>query len=406
MDDQKRQKMLTLAALRRQYKDPYEIYNAFRAHGSVFFDTLSQCWIISDYTANTAILDDDRFSSELSNFSNNQAPALNFIQHLVSQQMLFLDGEQHRKMQRIILKCLSQMVKDLPHTIRAIAHEALAPAEQAGEMDIVNDFASSVSLLTIARVLGLPLDDREKMSQLEIWSDTFADMTSGYLNGDMQNINRLADYFRGVIQKKRHDPGDDLLSAFLQAEDVFADDDELISNCMMVFAAGRITTKKLLGNGIPLMLPHWERFQTQARSHPTFCKSLGEELLRLVTPTRGLVRQAIVDVDLPTLTSGTHLIRKGEHVHLFLEAANYDPAQFAHPMSLDVERRPNKHIAFGYGPHACPGAALARLEIQAALAEILSLPRFRQKPGTFPLWNPNPNLGGYTSYKAIFIHER
>jgi cytochrome P450 len=101
------------------------------------------------------------------------------VQNLVSKQMLFLDGETHGKMQLIILKCLSQMVKDLPRSIRSVAHHALASVKEKGEMDLVRDFASTVSLQVIAQVLGIPLSDQGEITQLEAWSDTFADITSG-----------------------------------------------------------------------------------------------------------------------------------------------------------------------------------------------------------------------------------
>jgi cytochrome P450 len=120
----------------------------------------------------------------------------------------------------------------------------------------------------------------------------------------MQDTVQLADYFRQLIEMKRRKPADDLLSALIKARDVFTSDEKLISNCMMVFAAGRITTKKLLGNGIPLLLSQWEHYQEASHLHSSLLKPLGEELLRLVTPTRYLVRQAIEDVDLSAVVPG------------------------------------------------------------------------------------------------------
>lgn len=122
----------------------------------------------------------------------------------------------------------------------------------------------------------------------------------------------------------------------------------------------------------------------------------------MVTPTRYLMREASEDVDLSPLFPGNHLIHRGQRMLLFLEAADYDPAIFSQPEQFTPHRRPNKHVAFGYGPHQCPGATLARVEIQIALEEMLALPGLCPKPGTCPVWNPNPNLGGFTSNPVVF----
>ena len=386
----------SLSGLRRHYTDPYRLYDALRAHKSIYFDPMSRCWLVTGYSPVMSILNDPRFSSRLD--STIGMPSLH-------RQMIFMDGEEHQKRQSVILRSSAQMAKKMPEAIRRFAQSALMTLRRTGEMDIVNDFASHISLMSIAHILGMPMSDQKELVQLEHWSDTFGDITSGYFSGDMQDVVRLEDYFRHLIAEKRRNPtpvSDDLLGAFSVARDIFHDDEDLVANCMMVFSAGRITTKKLLGNGVPLLLKHWDQlqkeFQEDARSTP---KMVAEELLRMVTPTRSLVRQATEDVDLSSTFSGHHLIRRGERLLLFLEAANYDPASFNSPASFDPHRRPNKHIAFGIGSHQCPGATLARLEIQIALEALFSITDLRPKAGVRPTWNPNPNLGGFMSYHVV-----
>jgi cytochrome P450 len=390
-------KDFTITALRRHYTSPHGLYDVLRAHDSIYFDVSSQCWLVTGQAPVVTILGDSRFSSGL---GANSIPQMASI----SKQMLFMDGEMHQRAQSVMLRPLAQMVKKMPADIKTFAHTALDSLQKTGEMDVVKEFASPVSLLAIAHVLGIPVHDQEELLQLERWSDTYSDVTSGYFRRDgMKDISRLEDYFRGLIETKRRSPSDDLLGAFIEAKDIFLDEEDLISNCMMVFAAGRVTTKKLLGNGIPVLLRQWEQLQTEFQGNPKLVpKLLGEELLRVVTPTRYLIRQACEDVDLSTQFPGNHLIRQGEKVLLFLEAANHDPASFSLPEQFDPQRRPNRHIAFGHGNHQCPGATLARLEIQIALAALLSLPNLHPKPHTVPLWNPNPNLGGFTSYAVVF----
>jgi cytochrome P450 len=389
---------LNLLSLRRQYTHPHELYDALRAHDSCYFDESSQSWLVTGHQIVSAILDDERFISGLSDTTTMPSPHMSPIH----KQMLFLDGEAHRRAQDVMLRPLAHMVKRMPDTIRRIVQQALSTVLAKGEMEVVSEFASPISLFTIAHVLGMPVQDHAELLQLERWSDTFGDVTSGYLRGNMQDIQDLESYFKNLIAYKKHHPSDDLLSAFLEAKDVFPTEEDLIANCMMVFAAGRITTKKLLGNGISLLQPQWKQFQSTFQKNTRFARQLGEELLRAITPTRYLIREAREEVDLSSFTSAHHFIHHGQRVLLFLEAADYDPAVFEHPSQFQPERRPNKHIAFGYGPHQCPGATLARVEIQIALEELLMLSSLRPKPDTSPVWNPNPNLGGYLSNHVAF----
>jgi cytochrome P450 len=389
---------LGLLAVRRSFKNPHELYDKMRVHDRISFDSSSQSWLVTGHDAVTTILDDPRFISGLTSVkspASRQMPS-------VSKQMLFLDGQAHRRAQDVMLRPLASLVKSMPEHIRRFARNALMEVRDAGEMEFVDAFASPISLLAIAYVLGIPVDDYAELRQLEHWSDTFGDVTSGYFHGDLQDIKKLEEYFRQLIAKKRHAPADDLLSAFIQATDIFPGEDDLVANCMMVFSAGRLTTKKLLGNGISLLLPEWYQLRADFQQNTRFPRLLGEELLRMVTPTRYLIREASQDIDLSVLFPGNHTIQAGQTVLLFLEAANYDPAVFSQPNQLSPHRRPNKQIAFGYGAHQCPGATLARLEIQIALEEILSFPAIQQKTGTCPVWHSNPNLGGFQTNPVVF----
>lgn len=389
---------LNLLALRRHYTEPHQLYNALREQDRLYFDESSLCWLATGHEVVSRILDDPRFLSSLGSAAQVSSETIS----PVGRQMLFMDGEKHRRAQSVMLRPLAQMVKDMPPVIQRFAHDAVVAVSRSGEMEAVSQFASPVSLMTIAHVLGMPVEDVETLKQLEQWSDTFGDVTSGYVRGDLQDVQRLEDYFRTLIAQKRKEPANDLLSAFIAAHDIFPEEDDLVANCMMVFAAGRITTKKLLGNGVTLLLQNWEQYKTAAQTDTRFIKPLSEELLRMVTPTRYLIREAGEDIHVQVAPTGDHLIRRGQRVLLILEAADYDPAVFAQPDVFDAYRRPNRHIAFGFGSHQCPGATLARVEIQLALAELFTFSGLHARPGTCPVWNPNPNLGGFTSNPVAF----
>jgi len=315
---------LNLLALRRQYTNPYELYDTLRERDCIYFDETSQCWLVTGHNATTLMLDDPRFLSSLGSAANGSSTQMSSV----SRQMLFMDGEHHQHAQDVMLRPLAQMVKQMPSDIRIFARDAIKAVQAKRDMDVVNEFASPISLFAIAQVLGMPTHDKQQLRQLEHWSDVFGDVTSGYFHSEMQDIKNLEEYFRDLIGEKKRHPSDDLLSAFAQAENIFPEEEDIVANCMMVFAAGRITTKKLLGNGISLLMPRWKEFRAEAQANPRFIKQLGEELLRRVTPTRYLIREASEDIDLSSLFAGNHLIRRGQRMLLFLEAANHDPSLF------------------------------------------------------------------------------
>lgn len=390
---------LRLSALRRNYTQPQALYTLFRDHDPIYFDRNSDCWIVTDHAAILTILSDPRFFSKPGVSSPTQHSAFHLIHSTISSQLLFMDGEEHRRMQEVIQNHLVQVVKTIEPFIVSVVRTQMLPFLATGTMDIVRDLAAPVTLLVIAHVLGLPTTDNEQqLEQLERWSDTFADVTSGYVQDDGHHLVALKQFLAELIAERTRAPQPGFINDCLQLTDIFASE-ALIANLMMLLSAGRITTKKLLGNGLPLLFHQWAFMRAESQKQSQFLNLVCEEMLRVVTPTRYLARWANEDVDLSAAFPGEHLIRREQKVLLFLEAGNYDPRAFAQPEQVDLQRRPNKHLSFGYGKHFCPGAALARLETRAVLRTLLSFPELNPTldTRTAPGWNPNPNLGGFSS---------
>jgi cytochrome P450 len=392
-----------MAALLGAYQAPHQLYDRARARDGVAFDPLGNCWLVTDHRAVRGILEDRRFTSDLSVAAGARArPARrSFLQDAVEKQIIFSDGAEQHSAQRVILQEASRKMQSLSAPMRELARGLLEPLRGRGALDLVNDFALPYTLETVCRVFGVPLDDPGRLAELARWSSTVADLTSGYLNIRMQEITRFGDYFRELVAARRAAPSDDLIGAFLSAG-TFPDDEDLVVNCMAAFAAGRVTAQKLIGDGVPLLFAEWGTWRRMVAANPGTSRRLTEELLRIVTPTRYLGRYAAEDVDLSDAYGPGHLIRKGQRVVLFLEAANRDPARFPDPHDLRCERQPNPHLAFGHGPHRCPGASIARLEVQIALETLLAtFETLRPDPSAPPAWDPNPNLGGYRSYPCL-----
>ncbi|MFL5537596.1 MAG: cytochrome P450 [Longimicrobiaceae bacterium] len=392
-----------MAALLGAYQAPHALYDRARARDGVAFDPVGNCWLVTDHRAVRSILEDRRFTSDLRFASGGRARAArrSFIQDAVEKQIIFSDGADHRGAQRVILQESSRKMQELSGWIRELATGLLQPLPARGELDLVTDFALPYALRTVCRVFGIPADEPGRLAELAQWSNTQADLTSGYLNVRIQEIAQLGDYFREMVAARKASPSDDLISSFLK-EGTFESDEDLVVNCMGAFAAGRVTTQKLIGDGVPMLFPEWAAWREAVAENPGTSRRLAEELLRMVTPTRYLGRHATEDVDLSGEWGPGHLIRAGQRVVLFLEAANRDPARFPAPHELKPERQPNPHLAFGHGPHRCPGASIARVEIQTALETLLAtFETLGPDPSAPPVWDPNPNLGGHRSYPCL-----
>jgi cytochrome P450 len=392
-----------MAALLGAYQAPHPLYDRVRARDGVAWDAQGKSWIVTDHKAVRTILDDRRFTSDLrfSSASKARMARRSFLQDAVERQIIFSDGADQQSAQRVILQETARKMHALSDSIRELAARLLEPLRPRGELDLVNDFALQYALETVCRVFGIPLDDPARLAELARWSSTMADLTSGYLNIRMQEITMFGDWFRELVAARRSAPADDLVSAFLAAG-TFETDEDLVVNCMAAFAAGRVTTQKLIGDGVPMLFAEWGTWREMVAANPGVSRRLTEELLRIVTPTRYLGRHATEDVDLSDQWGPGHVIRTGERVILFLEAANRDPVRFPEPHELKWERQPNPHVAFGHGPHRCPGASIARLEIQVALETLLAtFETLGPNPSAPPVWDPNPNLGGYRSYPCL-----
>ncbi|MGH8982694.1 MAG: cytochrome P450, partial [Acidimicrobiia bacterium] len=202
------------------------------------------------------------------------------------------------------------------------------------------------------------------------WSD---DML-GSLSGDPERIEAAAvafgeysEYARRAIAARRERPSDDLISVLVHAEvdGDRLDDDELVFETLLLLVGGDETTRHVSSGGVEQLLRHPGE-KRKLLEDPGLAVNAVEEMLRWVTPIKNMHRTITRDVEL----SGQRL-RAGDKALLLYESANFDEAHFDDPEHFDIERSPNDHLAFGFGPHFCLGASLARLEVRAMLERLL-----------------------------------
>jgi cytochrome P450 len=384
---------VTLQRLVEAYKDPHPLYDTVRERDRVAFDAASRCWVVTGHEATRKILADGRFVSDV-------ALAIPEMRRS-PRRIIFVEGAKQGRVQRAVLTELARRSDVLTPPLQACAATLARQARERGDFDLVKDFAVPFTMEAISLILGTPVGNPDEIARLERWSTSYADITSGYLHAKMEDVVQLGEYFRKQVAARGGTPSDDLIGAFMR-DGGLDDEDDVIIQCMMAYAAGRVTTQKLLADGFPLLIPEWGTWRELVQTTPSLLRRLVEELLRVVTPTRYVARYAAEDVTLDDDLAAGANIKRGQRVILILEAANRDAGAFPAPHQLKADRQPNPHVAFGFGVHRCPGASIARIEISIALQALFdNLSELRQHPTQPPTWDPNPNIGGYTSYRCL-----
>jgi len=251
--------------------------------------------------------------------------------------------------------------------------DAAAPADATGELDFVKGIAAPFPLGVIAWILGVPSDDWEllfRWTNEVIGKDDPEYRRAGESPG--QTIKRARSgvhgYFRRLIAERRLEPRDDLVSELIGAEieGSALSEDQLVSYCELLVEAGNETTRNAISGGLLAFDEHpgeWEKLLET----PGMLPDAVEEILRWVTPISHFTRTATEDFDLRGVT-----IRAGDQVALYFASANRDEEVFDDPFSFRVDRRPNPHLAFGFGEHFCMGAHVARVELETIFGHLLT----------------------------------
>jgi hypothetical protein len=215
----------------------------------------------------------------------------------------------------------------------------------------------------------------------------------------LRSVENLSSYFREAMKKQRSAPRDGLIRAMMEAEveGERLNEEEIIANLIVTMVGGQETTTNLIGNGLLTLLRHPEELE-KLRANPALISSAVEELLRFESPSQHTARLAPEETQL-----GGKSIRKRQAVIAVMGAGNRDPERFPEPDRLDLERKDNRHLAFGWAAHFCFGAALARLEGQIAFRLLLDRLQDLKMVTAAPLvWRHNLGLRGLTALPVTF----
>ncbi len=382
------------------YENPFPTYHALREHdpvkrlpnGSVFLTRYAD--LVAVYK------DTQRFSSDKQEeFAPKYGESALFAHHTTS--LVFNDPPLHTRVRRLIAGALTPKhiaaMEPALHARVEFLLDAMEMRTRRGEtVDLIEDFASAIPIEIIGNLLAIPHAERAPLRDwsLAILGALEPVLTAGQHTLGNRAVEEFLRYLVTLIAERTAHPGDpeiDVLSRLIAGEGgERLTAEELMHNCVFLLNAGHETTTNLIGNGL-VALSEWPDQRARLLAEPALINQAIEEFLRFESSNQlgNRITTEAVEIGSVTLAARTP-------VHLCIGAANRDPAQFPDPDRLDVGRSPNRHLAFGSGPHQCVGLALARLEGRVAVSRFLErFPGYRLEGA--------PVRGGRARFRG-FLH--
>jgi cytochrome P450 len=376
--------------------NPYPLYKRLRDEDPVHWDPFLHAWVVTRYDDVVRVLRDfsaDRTPTpqQLASIGLSQ---LGPIAKVMVKQMLFMDAPAHTRLRGLCSQAFTpRKVEKLREHIQDIADRLLDAVQPNGHMDLLREFAAPLPAIVTAELLGVPTSDH---MQLKSWSADFAEMLGNFQHNPdrahrvLRTLTEMTAYFRDAIAAQQARPGEGLVHDLLAAE---VDGDrlsveEVVANLIVTMVGGQETTTNLIGNGTLTLLRNPEVLE-RLRTDLSLIPSAVEELLRYESPSQHTARICPEDLEM-----GGRRIRKRDAVIAVMGAANRDPEHFPDPDRLDIQRKDNRHVAFGFAAHFCFGAPLARIEAQIAFSTMLRrLPHLKLDPAPI-VWRENLGLRG------------
>ena len=373
--------------------DPYPTYAWLRDHAPVYWDASNRIWGVSRHRDVMQIERDTRRYSSAS----GSRPHID-----MSDSMINKDDPRHGAQRKLVSRRFTPAaVRTLERHVRATVTGLIDDIAARGEAEVVEALAAPLPAMVIAHLLGFGPDrwrDCKRWSELTMAAAGYPMDDPRRPEGNVEAVFEFAAAVMELVEARRAEPGDDLVSVWVHAE---VDGEplevgEIVQEALLLLDGGAETTRSVIGQTVLALAQHPDQRKI-LRADPGVLRTTAvEEFIRWATPILNMRRTVTVDHEL----HGARL-RAGDQVLLMYAAANRDPAVFPDPDRFDVTRSHNHHVAFGFGTHFCLGANLARLELRVLFEELLRrLPDFRLAPGADPEFAP----GHFTrTYKEIHI---
>ncbi|MGW2558740.1 cytochrome P450 [Streptomyces sp. NPDC001514] len=397
---------MTQDSLLRQILDygnrhnPYPLYAELRR--TPVHSEGDGAYVVSTYHEILSLLHDPRVSSDPHNLAVPGGPGFDEQNDSsLPPSFIRLDPPEHDRLRRMTNTSFGpphkpRRVHEMRDELGEIVSGLIEGIGNTDRIDLVEQFSYPFPVTVICRLLGVP---REDESRFHTWADTLAASLDPMPGQDPTERNKITQqartelgmYLAGLIEERRKNPRDDMLSelATLHGPDGSMSTMELLSTSALLLIAGHETTVNLITNGMLTLLRNPDVLQ-RLRENPKLAVPVVEELLRFEPPVQLVPnRTTLTDIDVDGVT-----IPKGASLWLVVAAGNRDPKRFENPDRFDPDRTDIQHLGFGSGVHSCFGAPLARLEAQLALSELarrLVNPRLLEDP---PEYRQNAVLRG------------
>ena len=315
--------------------------------------------------------------------------------------MLFLNPPEHTRLRSLVGQALTpERVEGLRSSVESMTAELLDPVAEAGECDLIDALAHPLSADIISELIGVPRADRDWLRPLIV--DITAALEPNRRIDDARRAQdsrqKVREYVHDLVQRRRDEPGDNLLSAMIEARD--GEDrlstDEVAATVSLIYGAGFETTASLIGSTVHTLM-RWPDQLDRLRSDRSLVPAAVEEVLRFEPPVQVDGRYAFSEVEV-----AGRVIGAGHAVLMLLGAANRDPAAVEDPDRFDVGRGESPLLSFGAGIHECLGSALARLEGQVVLRALLDRFETWTPLDDNPPWNPRLTLRGLARLPVAF----
>jgi cytochrome P450 family 142 subfamily A polypeptide 1 len=342
---------------------PHADWEWMRDHAPAYWDPKNEIWALTRYEDVLAVEKDP------ARFSSQRAPRPHG-DHLPM--MISMDEPEHQRRRKLVSRGFTPpRVRAHEPTIRRICTEIIDRVAPMGECDFVWDIAAPLPLLLIADLLGFPPDAYDDLLR---WSDDLIRATTAEPPPDVAEkaleamLGFRALQLEFIADRRSKPPQPDLVSVLCHSEidGERLDDESIINESLLILIGGDETTRHVMTDGMLALLEHPSEIEI-LRESPETMENGVEELLRWVSPIKNMSRTVTEDLELHGET-----LHAGDQVVLMYPAANRDPRRFDEPDRFDVRRYPNPHLAFGFGPHFCMGASLARLELNVMFSELLT----------------------------------
>ena len=393
--------------------DPHPYFARLRAEDPVHWAEASKAWLLTRYDDVVAAYADPRLSSDrvrplLGVLPPQRRAEYGPMLETIGHWMVVTDPPVHTRLRKLANHAFRQQrVNAMGEWIGELVDDLLDEFTAAGRDDFLNRIAYPLPAAVIARMMGAPQQDRGKFQH---WSDELALVAfgaGGEARADrytraLAGVRDLQDYLAGLIERRRREPGEDMISLLLGGTDDDGDrldDAELMALCSLILFAGHETTTNLLCNALVVLGEHPDQ-RARLRDDPELMNKAIEEILRFEGPIKILIRWVAQDHEREGRT-----VRAGDRVYLVLQSANRDAGTFGDPDTFDVGRATQPfHVGFGRGVHACLGAQLARTEARVALPRILD----RLGDITVPdqvAWRPNISSRAVTGLRISYTGQ-